>query len=62
MNAENLQDPQFIKFCSLVKETTGESSIEVLYSWYFDTFDLKSMQTKATSNKTTKQNEISKTK
>ena len=62
MDAENLNDPSFIKFCNLVKDTTGESSTEVLYAWYFNTFDLQAPTTKPTTTKTTKQNEISKTK
>jgi len=62
MDAEKLKDKGFIKFCELVKLTLGESSTEVLYSWYYDTFDLKTLTPKQTTTKPTKQNEISKTK
>jgi hypothetical protein len=51
MSEENLQDDGFIKFCDLVKTTLGESSTEVLYAWYYDTFNLKETKTVQPTNK-----------
>lgn len=62
MNEENLNDDGFVKFCDLIKQTLGESSTEVLYAWYFNTFDIETLTLKQTTTKTTKQNETSKTK
>lgn len=43
MEEKKLKDTNFLKFCTLIKETLGESSIEVLYSWYYNTFDVKKL-------------------
>jgi hypothetical protein len=61
MSADNLQNEDFIKFCERINATVGFSSIEVLYAWYFNTFDINANQTKVNTNKSSK-NEISKTK
>jgi hypothetical protein len=39
MDETKLQDAGFIAFCELVNTTLGASSIEVLYAWYFNTFN-----------------------
>ena len=36
---EKLTAPEFTKFCELVKNNLGEASTEVLYAWYYNTFD-----------------------
>ena len=54
METEKLQDKGFVKFCDVVKFNLGEASTEVLYAWYFNTFDLKTLtpkQTTKTENK-----------
>lgn len=51
METEKLNDNGFIKFCDLVKSSLGESSTEVLYAWYFDTFNIKELKAVQPTNK-----------
>ena len=39
MDESKIKDPGFIAFCELVNATLGASSTEVLYAWYFNTFN-----------------------
>jgi len=41
MDESKLKDAGFIAFCELVTTTLGTSSTEVLYAWYFNTFNSK---------------------
>jgi hypothetical protein len=63
MDAEKLQKESFTKFCELVNDTVGFSTIEVLYAWFYNTFQIKPETDNAIPkpNKNSK-NEISKTK
>jgi hypothetical protein len=41
MDESKLKDAGFIAFCKLVTTTLGAASTEVLYAWYFNTFNSK---------------------
>ncbi len=41
MDESKLKDAGFIAFCELVTTTLGAASTEVLYAWYFNTFNTK---------------------
>lgn len=57
MFEEQIQEPDFVKFCELVKKQLGEASTEVLHAWYFDTFNLKEQtKTQTTTNKKSNEN------
>ena len=41
MDARKLNSKKFLAFCRVVSNKLGQADIEVLYSWYYNTFDVK---------------------
>lgn len=41
MDAKKLINPKFVAFCRVVSSKLGQAEPEVLYAWYYNTFDVK---------------------
>jgi hypothetical protein len=48
MSQEQSQDTKFLAFCQRVKTQLGEASDEILFAWYFNTFETKPKEPAAT--------------
>lgn len=41
MEKKKLKSPEFAAFCRVVSNKLGNSETEVLYAWFYNTFDVK---------------------
>lgn len=44
MDAEKLNAKNFRAFCQKISDKLGQAETEVLYAWFYNTFDVKSHQ------------------
>lgn len=52
MDEDKLTAPGFLSFCTRVKNELGEASDEILFAWYYDTFQTQTNQPAVTGKKT----------
>ena len=58
MDAKKLNSPKFLAFCRVVSNKLGQAEPEVLYAWYYNTFDVKKeTETELQTTNTTVTNE-----
>lgn len=51
MNQDKATAPDFIAFCERVKKELGEASDEILFAWYYDTFQTETTKPAANGKK-----------
>lgn len=52
MNQDKATAPDFVNFCARVKKELGEASEEILFAWYYDTFQTQNNKPADTGKKT----------
>ena len=58
MDAKKLNSSKFLAFCRVVSNKLGQAETEVLYAWYYNTFDVKKeTETELQTTNTTVNNE-----
>lgn len=52
MSQDKATAPDFLSFCARVKNELGEASDEILFAWYYDTFQTQTNKPADTGKKT----------